>query len=264
MLRFASLGSGSKGNATVVAAGDTALLVDCGFSVRETRRRLALLGLEPEQLHAILVTHEHSDHSAGVSGLARQFNIPVYLTQGTWNSGRLQGCPEVVRFNCEHRFHVGNLEVEAVAVPHDAREPCQFRLRYGGRSLGILTDLGSVTSHVVERFQGCDALILEFNHDLDMLQRGRYPPALKRRVAGDWGHLNNHQAAALLQQLGTDQLHHLVLAHISENNNCRERAAAALATVYGPLDERVVFAAQDLGFDWLSLAAVPGQGQLLQ
>ena len=215
-------------------------------------------------MSAILVTHEHSDHSAGVSRLARQVNIPVYLTQGTWNSGRLQGCPEVVRFNCDHRFHIGQLEVEAVAVPHDAREPCQFRLRHGGHSLGVLTDLGSVTSHVVERFRGCDALVLEFNHDLEMLRRGGYPPALKRRVAGDWGHLNNDQAAALLQQLGTEKLQHLVLAHISENNNCPQRAAVALASVYGPLDERVVFAAQDRGFDWLGLPAVAGQGQPLQ
>ena len=200
MLRFASLGSGSKGNATVVAAGDTVVLIDCGFSLRETRRRLALLGLQPEQLTAILVTHEHSDHSAGVSRLARQCNIPVYLTQGTWNSGRLEGCPEVVCFNCEHRFQIGHLEVEAVAVPHDAREPCQFRLHHAGLSVGVLTDLGSATSHVVERFRGCDALVLEFNHDLEMLHSGGYPAALKRRVAGDWGHLNNQQAAALLQR----------------------------------------------------------------
>ncbi|MEQ9462287.1 MAG: MBL fold metallo-hydrolase [Haliea sp.] len=264
MLRFASLGSGSKGNATVVAAGDTVVLIDCGFSLRETRRRLALLGLQPEQLTAILVTHEHSDHSAGVSRLARQCNIPVYLTQGTWNSGRLEGCPEVVCFNCEHRFQIGHLEVEAVAVPHDAREPCQFRLHHAGRSVGVLTDLGSVTSHVVERFRGCDALVLEFNHDLEMLHSGSYPAALKRRVAGDWGHLNNQQAAALLQQLGMEKLQHLVVAHISENNNCLQRAASALAAVYGPLDERVVFAAQDRGFDWLRLAAVAGQGQPLQ
>ncbi len=264
MLRFASLGSGSKGNATVVAAGDTIVLIDCGFSLRETRRRLALLGLEAEQLTAILVTHEHSDHSAGVSRLARQCNIPVYLTQGTWNSGRLEGCPEVVCFNSEHRFRIGSLDVEAVAVPHDAREPCQFRLHHAGRSVGVLTDLGSVTSHVVERFRGCDALVLEFNHDLEMLHNGGYPPALKRRVAGDWGHLNNEQAADLLQQLGTANLQYLVVAHISENNNCLQRAAAALATVYGPLDERVVFAAQDRGFDWLGLPAVAGQGQALQ
>ncbi|PLW82995.1 MBL fold metallo-hydrolase [Kineobactrum sediminis] len=253
MLRFASLGSGSKGNATVVAAGDTVVLIDCGFSVRETARRLATLGLAPEQLDAILVTHEHSDHSAGVARLARRHNIPVYLTHGTLGSGRLDGCPQVHCFNCAEQFRIGSLDIEAVAVPHDAREPCQYRLSYLGRSLGVLTDLGSITEHVVARFRGVQALVLEFNHDLDMLWQGAYPAALKKRVAGDWGHLNNGQAVALLQQLGIKSLQHLVVAHISEQNNCPQQAAAELAAVYGPLDSRVVFAAQDSGFGWLAL-----------
>ena len=264
MLRFASLGSGSKGNATVVSGGTTTVLIDCGFSVRETRRRLALLGLAPEDLTAILVTHEHSDHSAGVSRLARQWNIPVYLTHGTLRSGRLEGCPQVNCFNSEERLQIGDLSIEPVAVPHDAREPCQYRLAHAGRSLGVLTDLGSITSHVVERFRGCDALVLEFNHDLDMLWAGSYPSSLKQRVASDWGHLNNHQAAELLRQLGTETLQHLVVAHISEQNNCPQRAAAALETVMGAGDQRVVFAAQNAGFDWLTLAAVAGQGEALQ
>lgn len=264
MLRFASLGSGSKGNATVVSGGATTVLIDCGFSARETRRRLALLGLCPTQLSAILVTHEHSDHSAGVSRVARQWDIPVYLTHGTLRSGRLEGCPTVVCFNSEESFQIGELWVDPVAVPHDAREPCQYRLAHGGRSLGILTDLGSITRHVIERFSGCDALVLEFNHDLEMLWAGSYPPALKRRVAGDWGHLNNQQAAELLRQLGPETLQHLVVAHISEQNNCPSRAAAALAPVLGEGDPRVVFAAQNAGFDWLALAAVTGQSQALQ
>ena len=128
----------------------------------------------------------------------------------------------------------------------------------------MLTDLGSITPHVVERFRGCDALVLEFNHDLDMLWAGSYPPSLKQRVASDWGHLNNHQAAELLRQLGPETLEHLVVAHISEQNNCPTRAAAALESVLGAGDQRVVFAAQNAGFDWLTLAAVPGQGQALQ
>jgi phosphoribosyl 1,2-cyclic phosphodiesterase len=252
-MRFASLGSGSKGNATVVATGDTAVMIDCGFSLREATRRLATLGLEPSQLDAILVTHEHSDHSAGVGKLARRYNIPVYLTHGTLSSGRVDGCPQLHCFNCGDHFSIGSLDIEPVAVPHDAREPCQYRLGHRGSSLGILTDLGSVTEHVVERFRGCDALLLEFNHDLAMLWRGDYPAALKRRVAGDWGHLNNAQAVTLLQQLGWESLRHLVVGHISEKNNSREHAAAALATVCGALHSRVVFAEQGSGFDWLVL-----------
>lgn len=252
-MRFASLGSGSKGNSTLVAADDTLLMVDCGFSVRETNRRLAALGIEPAQLDAILVTHEHSDHCAGVARLSRRYDIPVYLTHGTFGSGRLEGCFEVRCFNSEHRFRIGAIDICAVAVPHDAREPCQYRFSHGARSLGILTDLGSVTPHVIGHYRGVDALVLEFNHDLAMLLNGSYPPVLKRRVAGDWGHLNNDQAVALLAQLDTGSLAYLVVAHISEQNNCLHKAARALESIYGPLDGRVVWADQRGGFDWLNL-----------
>ena len=252
-MRFASIGSGSKGNATLVAVADTLLLVDCGFSVRETERRLSRLGIAAGDIDAILVTHEHSDHSAGVARLSRRHRIPVYLTHGTLGSGRLEDCFETRCIHSEVPFQVGAIEVQPVAVPHDAREPCQYRFSHGGRSLGVLTDLGSITPHVVRHYRGCDGLVLEFNHDLGLLQAGAYPASLKRRVAGDWGHLNNRQAAALLGEIGHSALRYLVVAHISENNNCRERAASALAEVYGELDERVVWADQQGGFGWLEL-----------
>ena len=138
MMRFASLGSGSKGNATLVQAMDTLVMVDCGFSLRETLRRLSLLGVEPQQLDAVLVTHEHSDHSSGVAALSRKYQLPVYLSHGTANAGRCDGSHELRCFNCEDAFAIGELEVKAVTVPHDAAEPCQYRLEHGGLSLGIL------------------------------------------------------------------------------------------------------------------------------
>jgi phosphoribosyl 1,2-cyclic phosphodiesterase len=251
-VRFASLGSGSKGNATLVATADTLLLIDCGFSVKETLRRLATLGLEPEQLDAILVTHEHSDHCSGVARLSRRFKIPVYLTYGTASSGRCEDCYQTHRFNAGDRFEIKDVEVLTVAVPHDAREPCQFRLAAGGQSLGVLTDLGSITSHVVDSYRECTGLLLEFNHDMDMLQRGSYPPQLKRRVGGDWGHLNNVQAAELLQQLSWAGMQHLVVAHISENNNCLDSARDAIVDVLGDTD-CVTWANQANGFPWLQL-----------
>lgn len=251
-MRFASLGSGSKGNATLVQGGGSLLMIDCGFSLRETTRRLARLGLEPAQLDAILVTHEHTDHCSGVARLSRQYRIPVYLTHGTSRSGRCDGSHELRTFNCGERFTLGDLQVDTVAVPHDAAEPCQYRLTMGDRRLGVLTDLGSITPHVVDSFSDCQGLLLEFNHDLALLHAGDYPPALKRRVGGDWGHLNNDQAAALLQQIGADSLRHLVVAHVSENNNCREKAELALRTVFDSLD-RVVWADQHEGFAWLEL-----------
>ncbi len=251
-MRFASLGSGSKGNATLVQAGATLVMIDCGFSLRETTRRLARLGIEPQQLDAILVTHEHSDHSSGVAALSRKYRLPVYLTHGTAGTGRCDGCHLSHRFNCGEGFAIGELRVDAIAVPHDAAEPCQYRLTRGDVSLGVLTDLGSVTPHVVASFQNCHGLLLEFNHDLSMLWDGDYPPPLKRRVGGDWGHLNNQQAVELLQQIDHLALRHLVVAHVSENNNCRHRTEAALLSVRDSLDG-VVWADQAGGFDWLNL-----------
>jgi len=251
-VQFASLGSGSKGNSTLVRAGDTLVMIDCGFSLRETCRRLARLRVDPGQLDAILVTHEHSDHCSGVPALSREFRLPVYLTHGTLGTGRCEGSYELRPFNCEESFAIGALSVKAVAVPHDAAEPCQYRLSWQQSTLGVLTDLGSITPHVVDNFRSCHSLVLEFNHDIPMLRDGPYPPHLKRRVGGDWGHLNNGQAVELLRQIDRARLRHLVVAHVSEQNNSRERAKDALLAVLDSLDG-VTFADQVGGFDWLTL-----------
>ncbi|MEH6588843.1 MAG: MBL fold metallo-hydrolase [Halioglobus sp.] len=251
-MRFASLGSGSKGNSTLVEADGALVMIDCGFSVRETLKRLDRLGVEPDSIDGILVTHEHSDHCSGVAALSRKFEIPVYLTHGTYGSGRCEKAFSYQLFNCHDRFQIGALEIQPVAVPHDAREPCQYRLGHDGVSLGVLTDLGSITPHVVSSFHGCDALVLEFNHDLDMLYAGSYPQHLKRRVGGDWGHLNNRQAAQLLEAVAGDNLRQLVIAHISENNNTRAMAEQALASVWSE-KQQPIWAAQATGFDWLTL-----------
>ncbi len=251
-MRYASLGSGSKGNSTLVEAGETLVMIDCGFSLRETVKRLARLGIDPAQLDAILVTHEHSDHSSGVAALSRKFQIPVFLTHGTAGSGRCDNAFEFRHFTCDECFTIKDIVIQSVAVPHDAREPCQYRLSHDNLSLGILTDLGSITPHVVSSYSGCDALLLEFNHDPELLQNGPYPYQLKRRVGGDWGHLNNHQAAALLEKIGWESLNQLVIAHISEKNNSREMAERVLASVLPTLDI-VTWAQQDVGFDWLVL-----------
>jgi phosphoribosyl 1,2-cyclic phosphodiesterase len=254
-VQFASLGSGSKGNATLVRAGETLVMIDCGFSVRETVRRMARLHVEPQQLDAILVTHEHSDHSSGVAALSRRFQVPVYLTHGTCSTGRCEGSYEQRPFNCEDTLAIGDLSIKAVAVPHDAVEPCQYRLNWADCTLGILTDLGSITPHVIDNFRACQSLLLEFNHDLPMLLEGPYPDHLKRRVGGDWGHLNNEQAVEFLRQIDGASLRHLVVAHISEKNNSRARAESALLSVLDTL-ESVIFAEQSEGFDWLDLATV--------
>lgn len=252
MLRFASLGSGSSGNATIVSDGTTHILVDCGFSVRETTYRLSRLGLALTDLTALLVTHEHSDHIRGVPLLARRCAIPVYMTRGTYESRALGNIPQLTLISSDQPFAIGEITVQPVPVPHDAREPVQYVFRRAGRSLGILTDLGSIDHCVLAAYGGCDALLLEANHDRHMLTVGPYPMSLKRRVAGPWGHLSNEQAVAFLEQIDTDRLQHLVVGHISRKNNSIALAAAALATLSKPLCAPA-FACQDEGFGWLQV-----------
>lgn len=253
-MRFLSLGSGSKGNATLVAAGDTLLLLDCGFNCTEFESRLAARGLSATDIDAVLVTHEHGDHIGGVGAIARRWKIPVYCTHGTAASGRLGQVDQTVLIQPDQTFAVGDIAVTAVPVPHDAREPVQFVFEAAGARLGVLTDLGSVSPYVVRCFGGCDALLLEFNHDLDMLRAGPYPAALKRRVGGDWGHLNNQQAVALLERCDITRLHTLVVGHISEQNNTPDRAAEALNDCQAIVGVRVIYAHQGDGFDWLDCA----------
>lgn len=250
-MRFASLGSGSRGNAMLVETGSTCVMVDCGFSITETEKRLARRGRSPEELSAILVTHEHSDHIRGVLPFARRHGIPVWMTHGTAAAlpeGELPPLHSIAGYT---DFYVGDIHVQPYPVPHDAREPCQFLFHSGGHRLGLLTDCGSLTPHIIATLQGCDALVLEFNHDPEMLARGSYPPALKRRVGGDYGHLNNHQARRLLEQIELGPLQHLVAAHLSEKNNAPERVREQLDAFDGRLDYSL--ACQDGGFDWRTL-----------
>ncbi|WP_417329458.1 MBL fold metallo-hydrolase [Halomonas cupida] len=250
LLRFASLGSGSKGNATLICDGETRLLVDCGFTLKEAEQRLARLGLHARQLDAILVTHEHGDHVRGAGALARRYDLPVYLTPGTWLSGKLGRLARRHWITPQSTFAIKGIEIEPITVPHDAREPVQFRVSAHQRRLGLLTDLGYASDHVRQAFNGCDALLLECNHDRRMLAEGPYPPGLKRRVGGNWGHLANVQAAELLRQLGLDRLQHIVCSHLSEQNNRPELALEALTPLLDGDDSRLTVAAQDDGLDW--------------
>lgn len=254
-MKVASLGSGSRGNATLVAAQECCVLVDCGFSLRELKRRAAAHRVDLSALRAILVTHEHSDHVSGVTALARHYKVPVYLTHGTLASGRLEGRFERVLFNADEEFEIGPLRIHAVAVPHDAREPVQYCFASDGHRAGVLTDLGSITPHVSRAFASCDLLVLEFNHDRQMLAHGPYPPALKRRVGGDWGHLSNSQALELLQAIDRRRLQHVVIAHTSEKNNSRDCVEQLIAAQLPELSEKLLWASQDAGFAWIELGA---------
>lgn len=254
-MRFACLGSGSEGNALLVEAGRTRLLVDCGFGLRETTLRLARLGRTPDDLTAILVTHEHADHVSGVARLAAKFRLPVWLSHGTHAhlSQLGQEPADFHLFDSHHPFAVGGLWIQPFPVPHDAREPTQFVFSDGHLRLGMLTDTGCVTPHIQSMLSGCDALFLECNHDADLLATGPYPPALKRRIAGNFGHLDNGAAKALLASLDNGRLRHIVAAHLSRTNNRPELARAALAEALGCGPEWIAVADQDAGLDWRDL-----------
>jgi phosphoribosyl 1,2-cyclic phosphodiesterase len=231
-------------------------MLDCGFGLDESVRRLARLGIAPDSLSAIVVTHEHDDHVGGVARFARRYRTPVHLTYGTLVAagGALAGEQvSVVVIDGHSPFAIDDLEVFPFPVPHDAREPVQYVFGDGDRRLGVLTDVGATTSHIEAMLSGLEGLVLECNHDETMLSKGTYPPVVKRRIAGRFGHLANAAAADLLSRLDTSRLRHLVAAHLSVQNNRAELARTALAGVLGWETDAVGVADQDQGFDWRSL-----------
>ncbi len=249
-LRIAYLGSGSKGNSALIEAGQTTVMLDCGFSTRETLRRLDRLNRSPECISAILVTHEHSDHIAGVARLARRFDVPVWLTAGTLRARADLNEIETGIINPHDPLVIGDLEISPIAVPHDAREPCQFVFDDGLDRLGVLTDTGHLTPHVIDSLASCTALVIEANHDAGMLSRGPYPYSVKQRVGGDLGHLNNGQTGELLDAVNHERLRWVAAVHLSETNNTPGLAKSAMADALGCDPAEVRVAGQESGLDW--------------
>jgi phosphoribosyl 1,2-cyclic phosphodiesterase len=252
-VRFASLGSGSEGNGLVVEAGTTRVLMDCGFGLADSVARLARLGLQASDLAGIVVTHEHGDHIGGVGRLARRHKLPVWLTAGTLAMAQDLDGVVVQVIDSHAAFAVDGLEIQPYPVPHDAREPVQYVFGDGDRRLGVLTDSGCSTPHIEAMLAGVDALVLECNHDAAMLENGPYPASLKRRVGARFGHLENGQAAALLDKLKHDRLQCVMAAHVSQKNNTAALAQRALARVLNCADDDVRVACQTTGFDWITL-----------
>ncbi len=238
MLRFKSLGSGSSGNSTVVQAGDglrqAHLLVDCGLGIRRLERQLGEAGVPAAQLDAIFITHEHSDHIGCARSLAVKHRIPVWMSAGTFLAIGEPDFDGLLRIAADGAaIDLGALQVTPFAVPHDAREPLQLHCTDGDARLGVLTDLGHVNDHALRHLGGCRSLVLECNHDEQLLAEGPYPWFLKRRVGGEFGHLANSAAARAAQVLQPLGLRQVVAAHLSEKNNRPELARAALAGALG-------------------------------
>ena len=257
MLRFKSLGSGSSGNATVVQARSTTqithLLVDCGLGIRQLDVRLGQAGMLAEQIDAIFITHEHADHIGCARQLALRHRIPVWMSHGTYSAMGEPDFEGLLRIAGDSvDIEIGPLAVRPFTVPHDAREPLQLTCSDGASRLGVLTDLGHATSHVIEMLAGCGTLLLECNHDPGMLAASTYPPFLKRRVSGAWGHLANDAAAAIAQAIVPHGLKQVVAAHLSEQNNRPELARQALAAAIGCAEADIHVADGPSGCSWLT------------
>lgn len=256
MMRFASLGSGSEGNALVVESHDTCVMLDCGFGLRDTCDRLAQKGLTAQHIQAILITHEHTDHIQGAVRFAKKYGATLWMTHGTQQHLRRHhsALPNIHIVDSHQRFQIGALQIQAFPVPHDAREPVQFVFSDGLHRLGVLTDVGAITTHIVEMLSGCDALVLECNHDSNLLRHSPYPPSLKQRIGGNFGHLDNQASADLLNRINTSQLQHLIAAHLSQQNNSPTLALNALVTALGHHPDWLDYADQANGCTWRTLA----------
>jgi phosphoribosyl 1,2-cyclic phosphodiesterase len=237
----------------------TRVLLDCGFSVKELEKRLNVLGLDATQLDAVLITHEHDDHAHGAYRAAKRWRLPLYATYGTLCGAYDATAPDWVDYHSlnyvygDTAFEVGNLTILPVPVPHDAREPVQYRFSAAGRHLGVLTDLGHTTAHLQQQFSGLHGFVLECNHCPDLLQKSSYPYSLKQRISGDWGHLSNEQAARFLSTIANDSLSQLWCAHLSASNNAPELARNALAQTLQWSDDKVQVLDQAAPGHWFTV-----------
>ena len=255
-MEFCSLGSGSSGNSFIVKNNQTILMVDCGFGLKETIDRLERYQVNPSKITSILLTHEHEDHIKGAFSLANKFQIPIYLSHGTYQmSHKKNNDGYKIRFELINNFDsfmIDNISVSPMPVPHDAREPLQYRFDYKDKSIAIITDLGKITKHVVQKLSRINLLVLEFNHDEEMLRDSDYPASLKKRINGEYGHLENKESLKLLASISHSDLAWVIAAHLSEKNNKIELVKKMIFEIVDKHKSNVGVIDQDLGLEWIS------------
>ena len=244
-LSLCTLASGSKGNSIYISDGQTRLLVDAGLSAAEIQRRMSAVGLDPQGLDGLIVSHEHSDHIQGIGVLSRRYKLPVYLTRATMQAAyRLGKLHEYQHFQCGEAFSVKTLEIHPFSISHDAQDPAGFTVSRNGKQIGIATDLGKATAMVADHLSRCGIIVLEANHDLKMLENGPYPWHLKQRIRSRAGHLSNLESRKLLVQIQHSNLRYIVLAHLSETNNTADKALAEVSSAESLANTRIVVADQ--------------------
>lgn len=243
-MKLCSIASGSSGNCIYVGTDTTHILIDVGISRKRTEEGIRSLGLDPAELDAIFITHEHSDHISGLGVFSRKYHVPVYCTAGTLKAimnCRSLGAVDQELFQtvrADESLIIKDLTVNPMRISHDAAEPVAYRFAYGRQRLGVVTDLGTFNEYTVESLRGMDALFLEANHDVNMLQVGPYPYPLKQRILGDRGHLSNENSGRLLGKLLHDKLQHVVLGHLSNENNLPELAYETVRLEINQSDNR--------------------------
>jgi len=255
MLEVASLGSGSSGNATLVRSATTTLLVDCGFTLKESLKRMASLGVAPSDLTAVLISHEHGDHVKGIGPLSRKFGVPIYLTHGTFGRLRDNRLINYELFHAHAPFNLGDIEVDPFPTPHDAAESCQFVLRHDGVSFVVATDMGVCTPFILEKLAGVNGVLIECNYDDDMLRNGPYPPSLQHRIRGKFGHLGNVQAGPVVRAIDHPALQTILLGHLSEKNNTEKCARDAVLASVPNAASKVEVLKQHAASRWYAITA---------
>lgn len=245
MLKVCVLASGSKGNAIYISDGQTNLLLDAGLSAREIEARLALRGLNPHELTAILISHHHSDHVRGIGPMSRRYGLPVYTLPATLQNCKLGNLKSVLYFEKGRAFTINSLSVHAFDTPHDAVDSVGFVISAGGLKIGVATDLGIITNVVREHLRGCNLLVLEANHDVEMLLHGPYPWYLKQRVKSRSGHLSNDDCCEFLGDIMHDALEHVIFAHLSETNNTPEKVREVMQPLFCAADIPFTVAGQN-------------------